>query len=58
MGAVHGVTSSWAGPANDGTQTYYQDYAHSDHSEDRLTGVSQYCFSQCEGWTKKLRRTR
>lgn len=54
----HGVTSSWAGAADDGTQTFFVDNAHSDGVDDRLTGASQYCFSQCEGWTGKIRRPR
>lgn len=54
----HGATSSWAGAADDGTQTYFEDNAHSAGVDDRLTGVSEDCFTECEGWTGKIRRTR
>jgi hypothetical protein len=54
----HGVTSSWAGAADDGTQTYFVDNAHSEGVDDRVTGVSEACFTECEGWTGKIRRTR
>lgn len=35
--------------------TSFQDNVHTATAEDRLTGVSQACFSQCEGWTGKIR---
>ena len=54
----HGATSSWAGAADDGTQTVFADNAQAEGVDERLTGVSDYCFSQCEGWTRKIRRTR
>lgn len=54
----HGATSSWAGAAEDATQIIFTDNAHSDAIDERLTAVSEYCFSQCEGWTAKIRRTR
>lgn len=54
----HGAMSSWAGAAEDGTQTYFVDNAHSAAIDDRMTNVSESCFSQCQGWTGKIRRTR
>ena len=35
--------------------TTFQDNVHTDTAEDRLIGVSESCFSQCEGWTRKIR---
>lgn len=54
----HGATSSWAGAAEDATQTVFIDNAHSAAFTERQIGVSEHCFSQCEGWTGKIRRTR
>lgn len=55
---LHVNASSWAGAAEDGTQLVFTDNAHSGGVVERLVGVSEYCFSQCEGWTGKIRRTR
>ena len=55
---LHVNASSWAGAADDATQLVFSDNAHSDGVVERLVGVSESCFSQCEGWTGKIRRTR
>jgi hypothetical protein len=54
----HGATSSGGATNDDGTQTYFQDNAHSAGVDDRVTGASEACFTECEGWTDKIRRTR
>lgn len=55
---VHGDVDAGAGGENGVVQTYFQDNPHSDAYEDPLIGSTLACFSQCEGWTGKLRRTR
>lgn len=54
---VHAVASA-GGALDDHIQSYYQDNAHTDAAQDRLIGVTQACFSQCEGWTRKLHPTK
>ncbi|WP_296604440.1 hypothetical protein [Nocardioides sp.] len=54
----HGATSSGGATNDDGTQTYVADNAHSEGIDDRITSASESCFTECEGWTGKIRRTR
>lgn len=54
----HGDVGSGGARNDDGTQTYFADNPHSAGVEDRITGASEACFTECEGWTGKIRRTR
>lgn len=54
----HGKTGSGGALDDDGIQTYFQDNAHTAGVDDRITGGSEACFTECEGWTGKIRRTR
>ena len=55
----HGATDAGSGEAATGVQQiYFQDNAGSTIYQEPAISVSQYCFSQCEGWTKKLRPRR
>lgn len=51
----HGDASSGQRDEGGSWLTSFQDNGHTDSSEDRLVAASQYCYSQCHGWTRKLR---
>ena len=51
---VHGLAAS----ASDEETAGYQDSPHTDGYQDYRLMVTNSCFAECEGWTRKLTRTR
>ena len=55
---VHAIVASGSEDEDGQAATSYQDSAHTDGYEDYWLSVSGECFTECEGWTGKIRRTR
>ena len=55
---AHAIAASGSEDENGQAATSYQDSAHTDGYEDYWLSVSGECFTECEGWTGKIRRTR
>jgi hypothetical protein len=55
---VHALAGSGSEDENGQAATSYQDSAHSDGYDDYWLTVTDGCFTECEGWTGKIRRTR